>query len=109
MTKVKHLYNSAGNWIAFKKGKYLYNTECKWIGWFPWDETIAVTVGGKYLGTVYKENRLLKNRFQRYLGYPGYPGYPGHPGYPGYPGYKGYIGYISGTEDVEKSILDGEE
>lgn len=53
MSNIKYLYNSGGEWIAFKIGRYLYNSKANWIGWFPWDEENAVTKDGKYLGSIY--------------------------------------------------------
>lgn len=102
------LFNRSGNWIAFRRtedDKYLFNKHGNWIGWFPWNNEVAVTRDGKYLGTVV-QNRLLKKSYQPYLGYPGYPGYPGYAGYPGYPGYAGYFGYVAGFEDVPEPLLE---
>ena len=101
------LFDTSGTWIAFRVKKFLFNIDGKWIGWFPWKEDIAITPDGKYLGTIYNNNRLLKSNFQKPLPYPGYPGYPGCIGYPGYPGYIGYL-YIPGTTDVDKEMLKGE-
>jgi len=97
-----HYFDSAGNWIAFRRrpdDKYLFNKSGSWIGWFPWGDDDAVDTHGEYLGTVVK-NRLLRKTSPRYRGYPGYPGYPGYAGYPGYPGYAGYFGHTSGYGDV---------
>lgn len=101
-----YLFDTTGNWIAFKKDNYLFNTSCEWIGWFPYsdDKNIAVDINGSYLGTIYG-NRLLYNLHQLFLPYPGYPGYPGFPGYPGYPGFAGFSGFIPETKDIDKSKL----
>jgi len=96
VAKVLYLFNSSGEWIAFKIGKYLYNKNADWIGWFPWDNKIAVSIEGEYLGTIYKERRLLYNNSQPYLGYPGYPGYPG---------FIGYCALSNGLTDVPKKFL----
>ena len=104
---LQYLFDTSGNWIAFKIGKFLFNDDGNWIGWFPWDEVVAITPSGKYLGEIYNKNRLLKSNYRKILPYPGYPGYPDYPGYPGYPGFAGYL-YVPGTSDVEKELLKGE-
>ena len=109
MSKVLYLFNSKGEWIAFRIGNMLYNKNANWIGWFPWKNNIAVTTEGEYLGTIYRDRILLYDLNQPYLGYPGYPGYSGYPGYPGYPGYIGYVGLLAGTKDVPKDFLKEDE
>lgn len=96
---IQFLYNSSGKWIAFKLDNYLYSSKAKWIGWFPWNDEHAVDKKGKYLGSIFDEDRFYKlNSFP----YRGYPGYPGHPGYPGYGGYKPRP---SGTTDFSPEHL----
>jgi len=75
---VHFLYNSNGKWVAFKLGKYLYSSKSKWIGWFPWDDDHAVDKKGKYLGSIFTEDRFYKMNNFPYRGYPGYPGYAGY-------------------------------
>jgi hypothetical protein len=103
-----YLYDSAGQWIAFRTdtgGRYLFDTTGAWIGWFPWDdENDAVTPDGEYLGTVV-QNRLLWRTAPTYRGTPGYPGAPAFPGHASYPGSVGYGGYVPGFEDVPPSRL----
>jgi hypothetical protein len=98
---VQYLFNSSGQWIAFRVGKYVFNTEGEWIGWLPGQDLDVMDINGSYLGSIYPENRFYRKYFQPYKGYPGYPGYPGHPGYPGYPGFKGYSSLPAGTEDLK--------
>ena len=50
---VEYLFDYSGNWIAFKIGKFLYNEDGDWIGWFPYDDKIAVDTDGEYLGAIY--------------------------------------------------------
>ncbi|MFN2405714.1 MAG: 4-fold beta flower protein [Pyrinomonadaceae bacterium] len=78
---VQYLFNSRGEWIAFKKGKYVYDTNGEWVGWLPWDNNDVVDVSGNYLGTIFNKNRFFKVTYKPYRGYPGYPGYPGYAGY----------------------------
>ena len=81
MSSVEYLFNSRGEWVAFRLGRYLYDEKAKWIGWFPWDDNDAVTTKGKYLGSIVNENRFYFFSNKPYRGYPGYPGYPGYAGY----------------------------
>ncbi|MGC1310525.1 MAG: 4-fold beta flower protein [Phormidesmis sp.] len=102
---VQYLFNSSGQWIAFRLGKYVFNTEGEWIGWLPWEEPDVVDKSGNYLGTIYPEGRFYKTCFNHLREYPGYPGYPDYPGYPGYPGFKGFSPLPAGTEDLKELSL----
>ena len=102
---VNYLFDYSGNWIAFKMGKYLYNKNGDWIGWFPYNEKIAVDTNGEYLGTIYNINRLVFDTHQSHIPYPGYPGNPGYPGYPGSPGSIWSCGSIGGVKDIDKDRL----
>ena len=97
MSRTEYLYNSSGKWIAFRIGKFLYNSKANWIGWFPWGDEHAVTKNGKYLGSIYPDNRFYQQNYFPYRDYPGYPGYPGHGGYSPRP---------SGTKDFEPDKLN---
>lgn len=98
---IQYLFNSRGNWIAFREGRYVFDTNGNWIGWLPWNEPEVVDKQGNYLGTIFPDNRLYREVARPYRGYPGYPGYPGSPGYPGYPGFAGHSPLPLGTEDIE--------
>ena len=65
-SSVQYLYNSSGEWIAFRKGKFVYNSSGNWIGWLPWDEAEVITTNGEYLGHIYPHNRLLKRNYRPY-------------------------------------------
>ena len=75
---MKYLFNSSGNWIAFKIDSYLFNSNANWIGWFPWDDEHAVDKKGNYLGSIFDNDRFYKILNFPYRGYPGYPGYAGY-------------------------------
>jgi hypothetical protein len=96
----RHLFNSSGEWIAFRNEKFVFDTRGNWVGWLPWDDEEVVDKNGSYLGHIYG-NRLLRRYYTPYRGFPGYPGYPGYPGFPGYPGYAGYAPLPPGTTDVD--------
>ena len=102
---VEYLFDSRGNWIAFKKGIYLFNRSARWIGWFPM-EGIAVDTEGKYLGTIYLNDRLLVNLLQKKVSKAAYPGYPEYPGLPVFPGFRGFCSYVPNTEDIKDRRLD---
>jgi hypothetical protein len=104
---VQHLFNSSGEWIAFRDGKYVFATDGSWIGWLPWDQAEVVDTTGSYLGHIYGKNRLLRKFSRAYRGYPEYPGYPGYPGNPGYPGYAGYFKLPNGLTDVDREKVSG--
>lgn len=95
-----YLFNSDGEWIAFKEGKYIFNTEGEWIGWMGWDDADVADKDGKYLGTITHGNRLYYFTNHPYRGNPGYPGSPGYPGRPGYPGHAGYDSPPSGAQNT---------
>ncbi len=101
MSDSQYLFNSSGEWIAFRVGKYIFNTNGNWVGWLPWDGSEVVDIEGDYLGHIHTNNRFYKHLYNSYKGYPGYPGYPGYSGYPGYPGFAGYSPLPLGTTDVE--------
>ena len=72
------LYNSKGDYIAFKKDMYLFDVDGRWIGFFDEDEDICYDVKGRYLGTII-DNRLYKditkiemfsNKIVDFTGYP---------------------------------------
>ena len=98
----QHLFNSRGNWIAFRVGRFVYNTGGQWVGWLPWDDNDVVDRSGNYLGTIFKGGRLYKLFFKPYRGYPGYPGNPGYPAYWGYPGHADFAPIPSGAADVDE-------
>ena len=102
---LQHLFNSSGDWIAFRRGDYVFNTSGNWIGWLPWADDEVVDVTGEYLGTI-TGNRLFRFANRTYRGYPGYPGYPGHAGYPGYPGHAGYYPRPPLADDVDEDRLE---
>ncbi len=79
-----YLFNSEGEWVAFREGKYVFNVEAEWIGW---NDADVADRDGKYLGTVTHGNRLYYFSNHPYRGNPGHPAYPGRPGYPGHTGY----------------------
>lgn len=92
------LFDSSGNWIAFRRNstdKFIFGKDGNWIGWLPWNDAEVVDKDGKYLGTIVGNRLVAFGRPSR-----GYPGYPGYAGYPGYPGFAGYKPLPPGASDV---------
>ena len=98
---VQYLFNSSGNWIAFRVGECVFDTKCHWIGWMPWDDTDVVTTEGEYLGTIVENDRFYRFRDKPYRDYPDHPGCPGHPDFPGHPGYAADSSLPPDAEDIE--------
>jgi hypothetical protein len=102
-----YLHDSQGVWIAFRSdphSRWLFNPDGDWIGWFPWDDGVAVTPDGSYLGTV-RGDRLYVEADHRYRGDPGYRGAPAYSPAVPYPGAGTYAGLPDGCDDVPGSLL----
>jgi len=98
--ETQYLFNSSGEWIAFKKGKYVFNVEGEWIGWMGWSNADIADEDGKYLGTITHSNRIYYFFHHPFRVNPGYPGRPNYPGRPSYPGHAGYDPLPSATHDI---------
>jgi hypothetical protein len=97
---LEYLFDSNGEWIAFRKGKYVFSPSGRWIGWQPWDDADVVDIRGSYLGTIFPGNRFYKIIQKACRGNPGFPGYQTYLGRPGYPGYAGHSPIPTGTVDL---------
>jgi hypothetical protein len=80
-----HLYDSRGDWIAFKIGVYVFDIKERWIGWLPWDDDEVVDLEGRYMGSIVHGDRLYRLAEHSAKGYPGFPGYPAFPSLPPLP------------------------
>lgn len=76
---VQYLFNSRGEWIAFRHGQEVFDERCNWIGWLPWGNHEVATHEGDYLGTIVDGNRFycFEDRPRR-----SHPGNPARPTYP---------------------------
>jgi hypothetical protein len=106
---MEHLFDSWGNFIAFRRDRYVWNARGGWIGWLPWGDGDVVTLGGEYLGTIFPGHRLYRRTDWLFRGHPGHAGYPGYPGYPGRPAVAGYSPLPPSTEDVPEQLLSSRE
>lgn len=59
-SNLTYLFNSDGDWIAFRIGNFIYNSDANWIGWFPWNDEHAVDTAGKYLGSIFPGRRFYR-------------------------------------------------
>lgn len=72
------LFNSKGDYLAFKKGEYVYDVDGRWVGFLISDNDIVYDVDGVYLGTIinnrlYKDFSLEKAFTNQVMKFPGYP------------------------------------
>jgi hypothetical protein len=57
---IQHLFDSSGNWIAFRKDKYVFDRNGAWVGWLPWRDEYVANTSGAYLGTIFPDDRLYR-------------------------------------------------
>lgn len=99
--KIQYLFDSDGNWIAFRDERNVYSTTGLWIGWLPWSSPDVLAPNYKYLGTIVKKNRLFKFPLQPLRETPFYPGHPGVHEIPIFPEHPGYEPLFDGAVDVQ--------
>lgn len=75
----QYLFNSQGEWIAFRELQHIYDNHGNWIGWLPWGNDEVATQEGEYLGTIVEANRFY------YFGNRPHRSHPGNPSSPSYP------------------------
>jgi hypothetical protein len=100
MPAVDYLFDSAGDWIAFRKGRFVYLPDGAWLGWIGDKEQDVFDMDGVYVGAIVKGDRLFRSQWSAppdNLNHPGYPGSLPAPEHPGYPGRKDAP---DGMEDV---------
>jgi hypothetical protein len=71
----EHLYDSAGNFIAFRRSdtdKYVFDADGNWIGWLPYGGPDVRDTHGAYLGML-TGNRLRHMSNRPFRGLPGLP------------------------------------
>lgn len=96
----QYLYNSVGEWIAFRVGQFVWDSECNWMGWMPFDDDTVMTPDGDYLGAVVQGDLLLRQSNPPRCGRPARPGRPGRPGRPARPGRRGRVALPAGWRDL---------
>jgi len=96
----QYLFDSRGDWIAFRLGNILFDVDGDVIGWLPWEDGEAVNPNGDYLGTIYPDDRLLLAKPTRNTA-PAFPGYPVLPGLPSIPNPRDYSPLHEATRDIQ--------
>jgi hypothetical protein len=100
---MQYLFNSEGNWIAFRDGQFIFTPDGEWLGWLTPDGENVLDITGKYLGSIYPQDRFYRKLQEPELE-PSYPGYPGQRSNPGYPGFPGAVSIPWDAKDLE--VLD---
>lgn len=77
--EIRFLFNSRGEWIAFRHGQDVFDERCNWIGWLPWGNHEVATYEGEYLGTIVDGNRFYYFEDRPRRSHPGNPTRPTHP------------------------------
>ena len=95
-----YLYNSKGEYIAFKSGRYVFNSKNEWIGWLPWNNNEIVNREGDYIGTLIND-RLFSFSRRELKEHPGFIAFPGHPGFISDPGFGGCTSLPPFAKDVD--------
>src|SRR5687767_13120157 len=56
------LFNSKGEWIAFRVGRYVFDNRLNWIGYLPWDDDEVVSADGfqRYYGHIHPGDRFYR-------------------------------------------------
>ncbi len=99
---IQYLFNSRGEWIAFRDRQGVFDERCNWIGWLPWGNHEVATHEGEYLGTIVDVNRFyyFADRPRRLN--PGYPERPTYPALPNNPGLAARAVLPVGAADVAR-------
>jgi hypothetical protein len=104
MNGIAYLYDSSGNWIAFRKGTNIFSPAGSWLGWLPGTDSRVLDTDGNYLATIFGEDRLFRELYPNIEPDAIHPGYPGREESPNHPGYPGRKEAPVGMEDV--SLLE---
>jgi hypothetical protein len=104
----QYLFNSTGDWIAFRQRQHVYDGRCNWIGWLPWGNHEVATLEGEYMGTIVDVNRFYYFADRPRRPNPGLPSRPAYPALPDSPGLAASVVLPVGATDVAKlkDLLD---
>lgn len=58
--KIKYIYKWNGEYFGFISGDNLFDTNSNWIGWI--EDKGAWRANGEFLGEIYDNNYILRNR-----------------------------------------------
>lgn len=103
---MQYLFNSLGDWIAFRDGEHVYDVSGDWIGWVAWHDSEnrpEVADGeGRYLGTIFPGDRLYRQLDADDREAAMYPVYPGSHDHTGYPSFPEATPLPAGAEDIQE-------
>ena len=58
---VRYIFNTSGNYVAFVQNNHLFDPNSKWLGFIEDGDDVYSSKGGKYMGTLSADDRLLVN------------------------------------------------
>lgn len=85
---VAHLFNSTGEYIAYRVEHYIFDTNNNWVAWVPEGSDEIYSKMGEYLATI-SGDRIFYFSRRDFKDHPGYPNFPGHFGAVEYPPFVG--------------------
>lgn len=59
---LQYLFDSSGFWIAFRIDTHIFDPAGNLVGWLPFDDTQVHDTKGTYLGHIFPDNRLYRNK-----------------------------------------------
>lgn len=82
---VKYMYNSTGEWIAFRDGASLYDVHGEFLGYMAENGVDIADIEGRYFASIYYGDRVYRKLFAPAMDarYPGRPGRRPPPDFPG--------------------------
>ncbi len=98
--EIQYLFDSRGDYVAFRLGAMVFDIDANWIGWLPWGDDNVVALEGQYLGSITVDDRFFKFADRQMPPYPGFPGYPSQPALPAFPPPRGYVELPAAAKDV---------
>ncbi len=99
---VQYLFNSYGEWIAFRDGDFVYEPSGAFLGFAGEDDESVLDNGGRYYATIFG-NRLYRQLFP-VVSVPRYFGRPNHHEPPDPPPSPGFAEVPPGAEDVRELV-----
>lgn len=96
----QYLFNSTGEWIAFRQWQHVFDKRCNWIGWLPWGHHEVATEEGDYLGTIVGANRFYYFADRPHRSHPGAPSRLTYPPFPANPALVARVVLPVGAIDV---------
>jgi hypothetical protein len=99
---VQHLFNSYGEWIAFRDEDFVYEPSGAFLGFIGEDGESVLDNGGRYYATLF-DNRLYRQLFPA-ISLPRHFSQPNHHQPPDPPPSPGFGEIPPGAEDVRELV-----